>query len=545
MAINYPYVLRAIYSAFFLAVAVASCSSRIAYALDSLQKDSVEEKPNLSSLESQLAERYDRLELLAGRLAELSRSTQPRRARLLRDMVSKSREQDIAGRFDAIVDALQQGKLAEAMSKQDTLQTDLQKLLELLLQEGRDREIESERKRIGKYIAEIKKLIRLQRGVKARTDGGDNKESLIKDQEKVANLTEDIRKQIKKTDGSTEADPSSEASKNSKNDSSDSSKQSENNQQEQSSENGKPSPSENSDNNKNQSDPSSSEKKQDDAQAGQSNQQSQADRATQQLQKARQRMQQAKKRLEEAQRKNAIEEQNQALRELEKAKAELERILRQLREEELERILVLLESRFRKMLDAQIEVYDQTKKLDESQAKSLQHELEIAAARISRKEQHIIRDADRAMVLLQEDGTSVAFPEALGLAIEDMQTVEKRLADVKFGTITQGLEEDIIATFEEILASLQQAIKDLREQSSQQQQAEGQPGEQSLVDKLSELRMIRALQKRVNRRTFKYDEMISGDQAVEQELLEALDRLAIRQERIFEATRDLDTNRNN
>ena len=55
--------------------------------------------------------------------------------------------------------------------------------------------------------------------------------------------------------------------------------------------------------------------------------------------------------LEEAKRKDAAEEQQEAIRELEQAKAELEKILRQLREEELERMLVMLEARFRKMLD--------------------------------------------------------------------------------------------------------------------------------------------------------------------------------------------------
>ena len=39
---------------------------------------------NLVTSQERLAEKYDRLELLAGRLAELSRATQPRRAKLLR-----------------------------------------------------------------------------------------------------------------------------------------------------------------------------------------------------------------------------------------------------------------------------------------------------------------------------------------------------------------------------------------------------------------------------------------------------------------------------
>ena len=51
--------------------------------------------------------------------------------------------------------------------------------------------------------------------------------------------------------------------------------------------------------------------------------------------------------------------------------------------------------------------------------------------------------------------------------------------------------------------------------------------------------MIRALQMRINRRTKRYGEMIEGQQALEAELLEALDHLAEREERVFRATLDL------
>ncbi len=496
-----------------------------------LRQPSVEET-NLANQESRLADRFNRLELLAGRLSELSRSTQPRRARLLRELITKSREKNIAGRFEVIVEALQQDRLAKASERQGTLQADLQKLLDLLLQEGRDREIESERKRITKYLAELKKLIRQQRGVKARTEGGDDAQAITQDQQRIANATKQLGGQIEETDGSKNqnADQPSEG--------------------ESSKNKGQPPseapPSEGSQGKPKQGQPSQSPEKgqPNSGEPSEEDRQSPADRATQRLQKAQQRMQQAKERLEEANRKQAIEEQEQALRELEQAKAELERILRQLREEELERTLVLLEARFRRMLDAQIEVYERTLKLDSSQANVPLHELEIASSRLSRKERQIIRDADRAMVLLREDGTSVAFPEALEQVIDDMQSVVKRLANGKIGMMTQGLEEDVIATLEEILAALQQAIKELREQKAKGQQGEKPPGEQSLVDQLAELRMIRALQMRVNRRTTRYGKMIEGEQTLETDLLEALAKLAIRQERIFEATRDLDTNRN-
>ncbi len=532
--------------------------------------------PKLASEESRLGERYDRLELLAGRLAELSRSTQPRRARLLRELVSKSREQDIAGRFDLIVKALEEDRLASASEDQGKLRSDLQKLLDLLLQEGRDRQLESERKRIAKYLAELKKLIRLQRGIKARTDGGDDPESLGKDQQRVAKATGKLRDQIDETEGPAkpspgeskdaespegEGKPAQENSDEPKPDTKPTegeqgkprqgeSKESKDGKPGESKPNegkpsdGKPGESKPSDGKPSDGQPSEGQSSSGESES-QESEQTPAERATKRLKQAQQRMQQAMEQLEEAKRNEAVEKQEQALRELEQAKAELERILRQLREEELERTLVLLEARFRKMLDAQMEVYEQTQKLDASQANVQTHELEIAAGRLSRKEGQIVRDADRALVLLREDGTSVAFPEALEQAREDMQVVAERLADVKLGLITQGLEEDIVATLEEILAALQKAIKELREQQSQQQQqGQSEPAEQALVDQLAELRMIRVLQNRINSRTKRYDEMIEGEQALEAELLEALDRLALRQERVYQATHDLDTGRN-
>jgi hypothetical protein len=126
-----------------------------------------------------------------------------------------------------------------------------------------------------------------------------------------------------------------------------------------------------------------------------------------------------------------------------------------------------------------------------------------------------------------------------------MQTIADRLGDAKVERITQGLEQDVIASLEETLSMLQQAIEKLRsQQGGGQQKGGGAPGEQPLVDQLAELRMIRALQLRVNRRTQEYGKMIQGEQAEKSDLLEALDRLAMRQEKILRATRDLNTDSN-
>jgi hypothetical protein len=257
-------------------------------------------------------------------------------------------------------------------------------------------------------------------------------------------------------------------------------------------------------------------------------------------------MERAKKKLDDAEREGATADQRKALDELEQAKAELERILRQLREEEMERTLTLLAARFRKMLDAQQRVYDSTVRLDKVPKAERGHDEEIESARLSREEQVIATDADRALVLLKEEGSSVAFPETISLMREDMQKVVERLAEVKTGEFTQGLEQDIIEALEETIAALQQAIKDLDKKKTPpgQSPAAGQPPDPPLVDKIAELKMIRSLQMRINRRTQRYGKLIEGEQADAPEVIQALSELAERQQRVFQATDDLSQGRN-
>jgi hypothetical protein len=171
--------------------------------------------------------------------------------------------------------------------------------------------------------------------------------------------------------------------------------------------------------------------------------------------------------------------------------------------------------------------------------------VEIESGRLSRQESQIALEADRALTLLREDGSAVAMPEAVRQIRDDMQTVAARLAEFKVDALTQGLEEDIIAGLEDILAALEKAKQDLEQQQQQPMPPpSGEPQEPPLVDALAELKMIRALQMRVNRRTETYSKLINGEQAVEAELLAALAELAERQERIFRATKDIAVGRN-
>ena len=110
--------------------------------------------------------------------------------------------------------------------------------------------------------------------------------------------------------------------------------------------------------------------------------------------------------------------------------------------------------------------------------------------------------------------------------------------------MTQAIEEEIIAALEEMLNALERAKKDAEQESRPRLMPPGSPQDQALVDLLAEIKMIRAMQMRVNRRTERYSKLIDGDQADTPELLEALGKLAERQEKIHQITRDLEMGRN-
>ncbi len=92
------------------------------------------------------------------------------------------------------------------------------------------------------------------------------------------------------------------------------------------------------------------------------------------------------------------------------------------------------------------------------------------------------------------------------------------------------IEEEIVSSLEEMVAALVQVQKDNKDKARQQQQGQpqqGQPGEQPLVDKLAELRLIRTLQVRINNRTEALSQMLDDPsdavgQASEGEVLKEL-----------------------
>jgi hypothetical protein len=507
----------------------------------------------LAAREQAIVEQFNELEKTFLRLADLLSASDPRRSALLRSVFEQAREQEVGDRLDLIVQLLEKGQLLKAGAGQATALEKLRELLDLLESGDSGRQLANTKQEVKQFLARLSKAIARQRDIEGSTEAGADAEKLAQRQEALAEETETLAREIdgfaKRMDardqgGKPASDsPSQEQGGESQPSAGESDgdagkKESEDGGKKESDDGGKK---KSDDARKNESD-DAGKKESDDG----DDEASRARRTKRRLEAAKDRMRKAREQLDDAKRRDARAEQEKAIEELETARAELEEILRQMREEEVERLLVQLEARLRAMLRSEKAVFAGVEKLA-AEPMPLTREGQLEAARLSREQAGIGNEASKALVLIRDDGSAVAIPEALEQMRDDSAQATARLARGDVGGTTRGILQDMIANLEEMLGALEKAQ---REQQARQQQGQSggrpaDPGEQPLVDKLSELKMIRALQMRVNTRTKRFSQLLveGVERAEEPELVEALARLAERQQKIERAARDIVTGR--
>jgi hypothetical protein len=376
----------------------------------------------LSQEQHQIAEKYRRLEDLIFKMADFEATSNPRRAALLRQAYKQSKDRLTQSQLNSITALLAQQQYKRALDGQEVARKDLQDLLQLLLSEDRSDRLKSETQKIKDHIKELKRLERLQRSVRGRTEGGSDTQELAKDQGQIADRTDDLAQELEQADaekadssGSDAADDPSQSDpgdggqpQDDAGEAPDEAKpadpapggepgadapptgdpsESSPDGQSPKSPPGKPAPSPPGDPGAEPAEPGGEPS---DAPPGEtpaqptpggepggepgaepsgepgatpSAPQTPPDDdgpAKKRVREAEQKMREAQRNLEEAQRSESVENQTEALRKLQEAIAELEEVLRQLREEEMARVLALLEGRFRRMLEAQLKVYEGT-----------------------------------------------------------------------------------------------------------------------------------------------------------------------------------------
>jgi hypothetical protein len=563
-----------------------------------------DQRLEVAKQQRQLADRFAKLEELFLRMSELESTTNPGRAGLLQQAAKLSKELALSQRMVNASDLLDKRMLSRAIEEQKLSRESLTRLLTLLQSENRQERVRDERKRIEEAIKEIQRMQRIQQGLRGRTENGQDLAEASNDQSDLARQAEKLKDELKvpnEADSTQEAQdknappnkenaspknsqdqnpskdqkppaqdqPGNQAKSADKDKPSDKDGSSDPPQNKQSP--NKKSTGEKSTGEKSSGDPSPSEKppgkktpsqdtpqdpnaSQDESssQSGDENQkptpESREQNAKKRLQAAQQRMEQAQKEMKDRKRQDAVQRQREAEKELKAASEELERILRQLREEEIERSLEALEVRFRKMLTMQNSVLDETRRVQALQGDQRDRQLVVQSNKLSLEEKKIVEEGQRALLLLQDEGSSMAFPEAVLQIVADAQSVAERLGAADVSTFTVGIQEEIVRSLEELIESLKQVQKQ-QEQSKQSPPMQGQPPagerpEKPLVDALSELRLVKTLQLRINSRTTLLSTKLSNPsdakgQATDADLRKQLKELSERQERLQGVTRDI------
>jgi hypothetical protein len=263
--------------------------------------------------------------------------------------------------------------------------------------------------------------------------------------------------------------------------------------------------------------------------------------AKKRIQDAQDFQRQAENKVAQNKKRPALDDAERARDELEKAKKKLEDLLRQLREEELERLLTDLKRACEKMLAMQIQVYNGTKAvaraIDGNNDKKPTRANIQDSLGLSDNEKKIVIEADKAIQMLEAEGSAVAFHEVFTQVRDDMKNVQRRLGSVDVGKVTQAVEQDIIDTLNEMIKALEKAKQELKDKKDAKSGGQPPPNQdQKLLDQIAELKMIRAMQLRVNNRTRLYGREYEGEQASEPRLQGELRNLSERQERIFDVT---------
>lgn len=552
---------------------------------------------NLATVQQQLSEQVTRLESLLLRSSDIEALDNPTRAALLQQAVGLSKQAQLAETLLKASQNLSANQLSEAIESQKLSRDTLKRLLELLQSENREQRVREQRDQVRRWIEETDRLLRMQSSLRGRTEGGLDAKQASEDQSKLSDKAQSIAGDLgelldenapAESKSESPNDPASESNEDQNNEGepSKSSGESSDSQpaQEQSSQGNSPENQPSS--NPSQQDQSSqgqpsgeqqSEGQQSDAQQSQNqqsqNQQSQGqqsdgqqssdgsaseqptsqqpqspmERAQQRIEQAQQNMQEAMENLEQAKREGAIEKQREAEQNLKEAIEQLEEILNQLREEEIKRSLETLESRLKRMLEMQSKVLEETTRLHEIGGDKPDRQVLSRASQVAKDQQKVGTEGERALLLLKEEGSSAAFPEALEQVNRDIASSANRLESGDLSKITLVIQTDIVQSLEEMVEAIAKVRKENEEKKQKQQQQGGSPmdpGMQPLINQLAELRLIRTLQLRINKRTDTLSTMLDDPndpvgQARENDLLGELKELGKRQENIEQVTRNI------
>lgn len=232
----------------------------------------------------------------------------------------------------------------------------------------------------------------------------------------------------------------------------------------------------------------------------------------------------------------AVEDQKKAIEKLEQAKEDLEERLDQLRREQQEQLLAALESRFRAMLSRQLEVNKATNRLIELGVEQWKRSDQLEMAELSEKQRWVGDEADEAMFLLTEEGSTVVLPPLLEEVRDDAHDVADRLAAAQANRGVQMLQEEL----ESILRDMIEAVKKQQEALEQGGGGGGGgDGSPPLLPGSAELKLLRSCQIRINKATESLHEELNATGEGADGIREAIEHLSIKQSKVADMAKSM------
>ena len=515
------------------------------------------------------------LKLLEQRLEKSGKPEDKLRAASITSALKMIEEKSTDAKFENILQDLRKQELFKSTDKlqglvdrNKDLAEDLARLIEAL---NRDPEAELRRQReeAKKILERIKDVIGKQERVRGSTEQGRmGKEELEKAQARVTKETKDLKNLIEGKDGKgKDGDPKDGKDKDGKGKDGD---PKDGKSKDGKGKDGDPKDGKGKDGKGKDGDPMDGMGKDgkggdESADAGKQPLPPEKDNARKRIQEGIELQEESEKKIAKEDRKAASNKQGDAIDKLKEAQKKLEDLLRQLREEEIDRVLVQLQARCIEILRLQTEVRGGTVEVQTSVNARPDRRADRAdeqrALELHDREDQIVRKAGDALKLIEAEGSAVAFAEIFRQVRDDMTNVRDRLKLADVGEETVKIEEDIIATLKEMIESLKKAQQDNKNRKPPEP---GQPGQQSpaqqdqrLIDQISELKTIRSMQIQINKRTESHGKKFEGEQAPDisqlkdprakaqaEQVLKEIRELSKRQDKIGKVTRDISLGRN-
>jgi len=434
------------------------------------------ERDALAARQQLVHDRMTQLEDRMFRLIDQLAETEPEQAERLETSLRRARELLIRRNMDETIELLDRRALTDAADRQLAIIANLEAVLASLMEEpDRTKQRRSEIERLKAFSKDVRKLLDAQRDIEAQS--GD-KEALptplaqaSKEQRTLGQQADELARRMQGQPAGGDEAASQPAS----------------------SPADAPEPdSESSEADESESTPSTDGPPPPPAPG------------TEHVEQSGQRMAEAADQLDKRNASGANSDQREAINELEDALAELQRALDQLRREQQEEILRGLEARFRAMLTEQLAVNDGTTSLDAKEHASWTHADELTLAGLTHDQRGLAARAGEALHILEEEGTTIVFPQVVRQLQEDMAAVAGRLQSRHTGATTQQVQTAIVATLEELIEAMKQLRAELESGGGQSGSPGGGGGadqEPPLLPDSAELKMLRSCQLRVNRQT--------------------------------------------